>query len=145
VQRHDWVLFPTKPISCWLIGTTTLVLALETVLINCYNMLLTHGQFKEKNEIPGCEKLLNYRAIVSVLIERFSQNIGGMIHAVPHLHKQFLPTHLPPQMFCPQQPHCWTSASSAGYAKIGINRPKSVSLGGKSTTSSSFTRRKIVP
>lgn len=90
------------------------------------------------------KKLPNYRPIFSVLIEQFSQNMGGMIHAVPHLHKQFLPTHLPPQMFSPKQPHRWTSAPSAGSAKLGINRPKS-SLGGKSTTSSGFTRRKIVP
>lgn len=104
MQRRDWVLFPTKTIICWLTGITAVVLVLEIVLINCYNMVPTHGEFKEKNEIPGHEKLLNYRAIFSVLIEQFSQNIGGVIHAVPHLHKQFLPTHLPPQMFRPKQP-----------------------------------------
>lgn len=98
-----------------------------------------------KNGIPGCEKLLNYSAIFSVLIEQLSQNMGGMTHAVPHLHKQFLPTHLPPQMFRPKQPHQWTSAPSAGSAKIGINRPKSASLGGKGTTSIGFNRRMILP
>lgn len=46
-----------------------------------------------------------------------------MIHAVPHLHKQFLPIHLPPQMFTPKKPHWWTSAPSAGSAKIGNTRP----------------------
>lgn len=91
------------------------------------------------------EKLPNYRPIFGVLIEQFSQNLGGMIHAVPHLHKQFLPTHLPPQMFRPKQPHRWTSAPSAGSAKLGINRPKSVSLGGKSTASSGFTRKDCAP
>lgn len=48
MQRHDWVLFPTKTIICRLMGITTLVLALEIVLINCYNMVPTHGEFKEK-------------------------------------------------------------------------------------------------
>lgn len=46
-----------------------------------------------------------------------------MIHAVPHLHKQFLPIHLPPQMFSPKKPRWWTSAPSAGFAKIGNTRP----------------------
>lgn len=69
--------------------------------------------------------------------------MGGMTHAAPHLHKQFLPTHLPPQMFHPKQPHQWTSAPSAGSAKIGINRPKSASLGGKSMTCTGFTGRSL--
>lgn len=96
VQRHDGGLFPTTIIICWLTGITTLVLALEIVLISCYNMVPTHGEFKGKNELPGREKLLNCSAIFPGLMEQFSQNMGGMIHAVPHLHKQFLPTHLPP-------------------------------------------------
>lgn len=79
----------TKPIICWLIGITTLVLALEIALINCCNKVPTHGEFTEKLKFQDGKKLVNYRAIFSVLIEQFSQNMGGMTHAVPHLHKQF--------------------------------------------------------